>query len=283
MLNAVFLTITIFCITFQGVAKKAFSERVVGGTYFFTTLSTVFAMLFFVISALGNMSFDSSMIPYAIGFGVSYVVCLVSSILAIVYGSLSLTTLVMSYSLLVPTLYGLVFLNEPSSKWLVIGLVLLCFSLLLTNKTDGNMKISFKWVIYVLLATLGNGFCSVFQKMQQVKFNGAYKNEFMIVSLFVVVIVSAIMMFVKEKKELSLFVRRGWILCVACGIMNAIVNLLVMVLSNTMAASVLFPVLSAGELVLVYFISKYMYKETLSRAQLAGFVLGIFSVVFLSI
>ena len=283
MLNAVFLTITIFCITFQGVAKKAFSERVVGGTYFFTTLSTVFAMLFFVVSAFGNMHFDGAMVPYSIGFGVSYIVCLVSSILAIATGSLSLTTLIMSYSLLVPTLYGLIFLDEPVSKLLISGLILLCISLLLTNKTDGNMKISFKWVIYVLLATFGNGFCSVFQKMQQVKFNGAYKNEFMIVSLFVVVIVSALMMFAKEKKELSVFMKNGWLLCVACGVMNAIVNLLVMVLSNTMAASVLFPALSAGELVLVYFISKYVYKERLSRAQIIGFILGVLSIVLLSI
>ena len=40
-----------------------------------------------------------------------------------------------------------------------------------------------KWIIYSLLAFLGNGFCSVIQKIQQMNFDGLYKSEFMIVTL----------------------------------------------------------------------------------------------------
>ena len=48
------------------------------------------------------------------------------------------------------------------------------------------MKITWKWILYVLLAFLGNGACSTVQVLQQRTFAGAYKNELMIMALLIV-------------------------------------------------------------------------------------------------
>ena len=62
-----------------------------------------------------------------------------------------------------------------------------------------------------------------------------------------------------------------------------IINLFVMILSGKVAASVMFPLISGGGIILTYLISKFFYKETLSRRQFVGFILGLLSVIFLSL
>lgn len=281
-MNAVILLMIVVFVALQGVLKKAFNEKVTGGAYFFSALSTVAAMLFFVVTS-GNMEFNPDFLPYSLGFGISYAMSLIFGVLAIYHGSLSLTTLITSYSLMIPTLYGLIFLPESASNWLYIGIALLAVSLILVNKTSKNNPISFKWVVYVFLSFLGNGMCSVVQNMQQKAFDGAYKNEFMIAALIFVVIVSGILTIAKERKTFTVYLKKGWILAILCGIMNGVANLFVMILSNKMPASVMFPTISAGGIVITYIISKLLYKETLTNKQLIGFAIGTLSVIFLSI
>ena len=83
--------------------------------------------------------------------------------LAIKVGSLSLTSLAISFSLLIPTVVGIVLYDEPLTAWFFIGLGLLLASLVLINTKGGEIKITFKWIIFVLLAFIGNGSCSAVQ------------------------------------------------------------------------------------------------------------------------
>jgi drug/metabolite transporter (DMT)-like permease len=80
---------------------------------------------------------------------------------------LSLTSLFISYSLLLPTFYGLIFLGDKVSIFFAPAIILLVTSLFLINKRSDKKQINPKWIFYVVLATVGNGFCSVIQKMQQ--------------------------------------------------------------------------------------------------------------------
>ena len=70
---------------------------------------------------------------------------------------------------------------------------------------------------------------------------------------------------------------------VLCGVANGVVNLLVMVASLTIEKSVMFPLISAGGIVLTWIISVFLYKEKLSMKQNIGLVLGIVSIVFLNL
>ena len=68
------------------------------------------------------------------------------------------------------------------------------------------------------------------------------------------------------------------------GIANALVNLLVMVLvSKGMAASIMFPVISGGGIVLTTLVAIFIYKEKLSVNQYIGLLLGTVSVVLMNI
>ena len=267
----------------QSISKKEYNRRLSGGSFVFSAVATLIAGLFFLIMGIGSFSYQGEMLVYSLLFAVSYAMATVCSFFAIANGPLSLTSLVSQYSLIIPTFYGLLFLDEKVGKWLVIGLVLLFASILLINVTKGGEKITLKWAIFASLAFLGNGMCSTVQKAQQIAFDGAGKNEFMSIALFIATVGMLIFVAIWEKKEAAVNVKKGigWI--ALCGIANAVVNLFVMILSNSIPASIMFPLISAGGIIMSALVSIFVYKEKLTPLQITGLVLGTASVIFLNI
>ncbi len=284
-MNPILLILTILSVSTQGISVKAFGNRTDRkGLYLFSALSRLFGVIFFILTA-GSLSFDRAILPYAIAFSIFYGIGVIFNFLSINCGPLSLTSLITSYSLMLPTGFGLLFLHDPIGTGLIPGLILLLVSLFLINQkaNTNGAPISIKWGIFVTLAFLGNGGCSIAQSIQQRAFDGAFKNEFMIIALLLFVLVTGILSLCTERKKLLPCIKKGWVPAIVCGVANALMNLLVMVLQNRMPVSVLFPLMSAGGLVLTYFLSRFLYKEKLSKRQLIGFILGVLSVIFLNI
>ncbi len=283
-MNILYLVLIAAGCSVQRIVRKPYTLKNGGkGPFTFSLITVVAALLFFVFSAK-SFEFEIGILPYAALFALSYGASTVCSVYAIACGPLSLTGLLISYSLLLPTIYGLLFLHDDVSEWFYPGIALLMVSLFLLGKKNDKAPITFKWVVFVLLAFLGNGFCTIAQKMEQVAFDGAYKNEFMIVSLAMVVLAFGVcVLFSGERKELKTYVKTGWHLALVCGIANGVVNLLVMVLSGKMPAALMFPLISAGDIVITYFVSRFLYKEQLSAAQQWSLVLGIGAIVFLNL
>lgn len=283
MLNGIYLISIILGVTLQNVFKKPYVKKASGkGAFIFNALLSASAMLFFVVTSKG-MSFNYKILPYSLGFALAYASASVFAVLAISEGSLSLTSLFISYSLILPTLYGIIFLDDSLSIGFIVGMVLLSVSLFLINEKDGKVKITKKWLLYAFLSFVGNGMCSVVQKMQQTAFDGDYKNEFMIAALAVVTVITTAAALTKEKDFLSFCIAKGWYFAVLCGVINGIVNLLVMLLSGRMSVSVMFPLISAGGLVTTYLLARVVYKEKLSRLQMIGFALGTASIIFFNL
>ena len=112
--------------------------------------------------------------------------------------------LIMSYSLIIPTMYGIAFLKEPVRMSTYIGIALLMISLFMVNMKKENAKFSLVWIMWLIICFVGNGMCATVQKMQQLRFDGAYKSEFMIVALAVVIIIS--LAIYKEKLTASVII-----------------------------------------------------------------------------
>jgi len=281
-LDAFLIILVILGMSTQGLTRKSFSLKH-NAPFLFSFLSVGIAMIFFIISAGKNFIFSWDYIPYAIIFALGYGSATVFGFFAIMYGSLGLTSLVTSYSLIIPTIYGILFLGEKPSFMLYIGLVLLFASIFLINFVKGEKKPTVKWLIFVTLALVGNGVCTTAQKVQQMNQNKAFKNEFMAVSLFLVTVVCLIFAIIYHKKDFKpVLTKPVIILPIICGGANALVNYLVMVLSR-LPASLLFPVISAGGIILTGIISLTIYKERFTKQQILGMLLGITSVVCLNL
>lgn len=295
-MNAFLLLLVVLGLTAQHVTKKIYNQKNSGGVYTFSAISALVALLFFLIAGVGKLNFTWEIVPHAIGFALTYSFSILFSFLSIKEGPLSLTTLITSYSLLIPSIYGLIAWNEEFSCLLLIGILLLMVSIFFVqldpskNKKDketselkGKKPLTAKWALYVCLAFIGGGGCSTFQKDQQLKFNGAYKNEFMIVALLITFIAILAFALIFEKKNIAIYIKRGAVLSAVCGAANGAVNLIVMILSLRMAASVMFPIISAGGIVTASILSMTVYKEKLSTWQKIGLLLGVLAIVVLNI
>jgi len=284
MTNYLLLFSIVLGVGVQNIAKKFFNKKVIGGTYLFNAISIFFTLIFFVVT-MKNPAFSTEYLIYSFLFALSYITAGVFSFLAIKEGSLSLSSLIISYSLLVPSAYGLIFQNERFTLFLLIGLSLLIISLFLINfeKKTEKPQITFKWLIYITLAFLGNGFCSTVQRIQQIECEGKFKNEFMVVALLISFLVFMVLTILYDRKDLLINVKKGFISCFICGISNGVVNLFVIILSLSMAASVMFPIISAGGIIFSAITAIFLFKEKLSKLQYLGLVIGIISVIFLNI
>lgn len=283
-MNAILITLIVCGLSLQHITKKAFNEKMNNsGAITFTALSTLAAMLFFVFQI--KPDFDLAVLPYALGFGFFYGMAVLCSFFAIANGSLSITSLVTSYSLVIPTFYGILFGDDKFSVSLIVGLVLLMVSLFLINfvkRDDENNKITVKWIVFLVLAFVGNGLCTTVQNIQQKVFNGAYKAQFMSIALFFVVVVLLLIAIFKERKCMLSVIKKGSSEFLICGIANGLCNFLVMVMVLRMPASIMYPLISACSIILTYFISKFWFKEKLTLTQNIGFIFGVVSVVFLN-
>lgn len=270
----------------QNVLKQAFKDRSTHGTVLFSAVISAFALLFFV-AVNREWKPDARILPYGAGFGICYLFATVFAVLAIGTGSLAKTSLILSYSLLIPGFYGILFLGEPVSCFLVIGLCLLAVSLFLINyqKEQTPQTVSWQWILYVLLAFFGNGLCSVVQKAEQTNLGEGGQNLFMIFALFfcTVSLFVASFFFRKERGTGLPAMRSGWWLAGLCGILNGLVNYLVLYLNPRVPSSILFPLVSGGSMILVLLWSLFVKKERFSARQTVGFVIGIASIVILNI
>lgn len=283
-MSALYLITIVATIAGQNVMKKMYTRKAAGnGVFLFSACTVFFSMTFFVVTLGGAFKFDAGIIPYVIAFALTYAAATIFGILAISTGPLSLSALMNSYSLLIPTFYGVFYLKEPIKTTFVIGLIILAVSLFLVNKKNDKMRITPKWLLFAVLALLSNGACSTVQKMQQAAFFGEYRNEFMILSLAIVTVVFAALTLTVDKGSIKTNLYNARFSSVGCGVMNGLANMLVMVVSGMIPVSIMFPLVSAGGIIVTYLISRFIYKEKLSKIQFIGFLMGIASVVFLNL
>lgn len=185
-----FLCVAAVGVTFQNYISKKFNTRAkVINSYFYTAMVAFFSMIFFLLSSGGKICFIKEILPYSIAFAIVYGLTSFSTVKAMKYGPISITAFVVSSSLLIPTLFGVIVLNDSIGILKYSGIILIVFALILINvKKNSDTKISFKWAIFAIICFLGNGFLNIMQKIQQMTFEGGYKSEFMIVALAIVCI-----------------------------------------------------------------------------------------------
>ena len=287
-MNYFLLFLTALFIVFQKVIQDRYNAKCRSGVFLFSGMISFFAMCFFM-AVNRDWTWSSELIIPAISFGLSYAAATVFVVLAIRCGSLAKTTLITSYSLLVPAFAGLIILREPLGIPMIAGMILLVLSLWLTNhrkKTADTPKekISLKWLVFVLLGFIGNGMCSTVQKLAP-HYLGADVNltlsTIAALGLSIVVLIAA--SFLTKETDLKSTLRVGGPLSLFCGLFNGAVNYLAIYLNQFIPASVMFPVLSAGEIILIVPYSLLVRRERFTVKQWAGFAVGVVSVVLLNL
>jgi drug/metabolite transporter (DMT)-like permease len=294
------MIVCVITCTIQSPFKKLYQKKTNKGTFLFVSMITLAAACFFAGACVfQGFHFEWAALPYSLLFAFALAVCNVTSVLALRYGSLALTSLISSYSLMIPTVYGFLRFGEHVYVSQLIGLALLVVSLYMTNmakkqpapaagesaaQEKKEKKNSFTlWLIMAVAMALSNAMCTIVQREEQVRFNGAYKNEFMLIALLISFTVMLIVGLVRERRDLKTVMKLGALPAVLTGAANGATNLLVMVVTATIATSIFYPVISGGGMVLAYVISVTLFKEKFTTMQKIGILLGVASLLFLNI
>ena len=273
----------------EGVMIKKYNSKHQKGGFIFTALISLFAMLFFFITDKGGLNFPVEMIPYGIASGAFYCIASFLTFVAFGCGSFVLTNLFLSYSLLFSVCYGLFVLNDPATPLTYIGLALMMVSVFLVRgakKDDGNdekVKVSFKWIVCVVLSVIGSGMFGVMQKLQQVKFEKSCDNEFMIVTLGFSAAVLLIAGIIMNGKDLLYILRHGGLYASAAGVSNGATNLLNLVVNAMIPISIAAPTRSGIKIVVSFLISLFIFKEKLTKRQITGVIIGAVALILLNI
>lgn len=273
----------------EGVMIKKYNSKHKKGGFIFTALISLFAMLFFFVTDNGGLKFPPEMIPYGIASGAFY--CMASFLTYVAYGcgSFVLTNLFLSYSLLFSVGYGLFVLGESATVLTYIGLGLMMISVFLVrgvkkdSAAEEKTKISLKWVICIALSVIGSGMFGVMQKLQQVKFEKSCDNEFMIVTLGFSAAVLLIAGIIMNGKDLLYILRHGGLYASAAGVSNGATNLLNLIVNAMIPISIAAPTRSGVKIVISFLISLFIFKEKLTKRQVAGVVIGAAALILLNL
>ncbi len=259
--------------------------------FLFTSVAALAAAVFFFCYNGFGFSFDTYTMCMALLFAAAYLTCGISSVCALKHGSVAITSMISSLSLMLPTVFGVVYWKEPVTPAFVLGIVLFCVSVVLVNikgKKSGAQKggyVSVKpiWLVFVFLVFVSNGTCSIIQTYHQKTGGTPYKAELMIMALLVVFAVNAVISVVMLKKELVPHLKAITPYGVGYGILNGCVNLGVMLLASNgvVGQSVYFPIVSVGTLVLVFAASLAIFRERFRPVQYVGVLCGVVTIVLL--
>ncbi len=236
-----------------------------------------------------NFSFDAKVLPYSVMFGLFLTLGTICNIFALKTGPIVLTSLIVQISTVMVAVWGLIFWNTEFTVKVLLGIILVVVSLFLclyTKKQEEDaktQKITFKWLVFVMLAFTGNGGCLIVQKSQQMAFNNEHSNMLMAFAMVICIIAGTIALIKSDKQDLKPIVKKGGIFACLVGVGNVLLNLFVLLLANTtLSPSLIYPTLAVGSLIITTILSIFLFKERLKWWQWIGVAVGMVAVGLLS-
>lgn len=292
-MNSYFLLIiSISSNLFGGVIKKDINNKYEKGFFsyqFFNCIVSLFSALFLMVMS-SNLQSSTFTVFFAITFGAVTLIQQLSNLMAIELGPFSYTSVIISLSTLIPTLSGAIWWEESINPLQYIGIILLLLSLVLSvDFTKNKSKTNIKWLICCFVAFISTGLIGVMQKIHQ---TSLYKDEldgFLIIAFIFSFFISLILTLVFRnkrnldvyKKEKSIINIKPIIFMIISGLFVALNNKLNLYLSGVMDSAVFFPIVNGGGLILTTLAAILIFKEKLKKAQIAGLISGIISVILL--
>ncbi len=269
--------LTSLCNVSQSTFTKLASSKKETPLMGFNAIKVGTAFILFLLLSLKGSCLHMPTILFASIYGILLFFSTLFGYLALKSGSMALTSLIVSYSVIIPCLFGFIFLGEALTIPKFSGIICLLVSMFLLRKKSDNIKAEKGWIFYILITFCCNGACSIIQKIHQIQYPAMYVNEFTVSSLFVAFIIFVIMSI--SKKEVKSIPSKGY--GALAGILMGTGNYLTLILSSKLDATVLFPLITIASMLINVSISKLLFKDKFNLIQLLGMALGIVSVLLI--
>ena len=267
----------IFAVTQSVLCKISSSGGRVARAMSFNLFKSLGSFILFALICIWNFKWHMPTVIYGIIYGVGILSCNICGYIALAKGPMALTSLITTYNVVIPCIYGVAFLNEKVGVAQAIGFVLLIISLFFLRKKDKKMVFKKHWVLFTAINFLGNGINSVVLKTHQTMFPGQFRMEFMCISMLVgFVVLLGATIYKKEKPEPS-----EMKFSVPAGILTGGTTFISLYLSAKVDATVLFPLTTVFSICINCISSKVIFKDRFTVEQIIGIILGVISVILI--
>lgn len=257
--------------------------RAGGDSYIFNLVKSFAAFAVFLVAAVvSGERPDGPTVFFSLLNGVFMTVANYCGYVAITTGPMAIANIVASFSLVFPTLWGLLFLNESMSATGIVGFVMIFLALLLINlngKSTGGAKMTLKWWLFSFATMLANGCFSIVQIVYN-RYSSDCKFSYLSGAMLVPTVVFLAVCALKRRKAMPV---KCVSLSAASGVSNGLYNLMTFLLISLTDVSLIFPIVAVISSVLVALSAFLLFKEKLGRLQLLGFVTGIVAVFLMKL
>ncbi len=273
--------------TFQLKCEKRGSD-----TYLFQSLFCLVAAGAYSVS--GGLVFDLSVSQAfsAALFGLFFAMAVLFSAECYVCGPMSLTSVIVNSSVVIPVLYSCVVLKEGITFTQISGCILLLLTFFLSAFQKGKTAdkgVNFKWLAFVFIAFASNGITAVIQKLYKMSAPQSDGNIFMSFAYLTAAVVLLIAFAVKknEAKTVNAVSKNALpiavVLVLSAGLGSFIGNGVLMSLSTKVPAALLYPFVNGGLCVTVSAFSIIIFREKPNIKKIITILVGLSAIIVLNL
>ncbi len=240
------------------------------------------SLMFLLMGVVLSLSFHLPTLLYSLAYAFFILISMWAGLKALASGPLAITSMIISFSLMIPCAFGIFVLGESLSVFGIIGLILLFSSLFVINaKKRSDKKANLKWFIFTVTTMISDGCCSIVKKLHQKAFPNSYMVEFMLYTMVIASLVFTVIMLCKHKpKTAKQLIDLNGILS---GVANGGSCFVSLYLASVENLTVMSPVIAALTSLASLAAGKFLFKEKLTVLQIIGFCLGISSIILLKL
>lgn len=276
-----------FLDTFKNIYYNYFGKNMMKGTrdtLLFNAVSCVGAVIYFICRGADFSISSYSMIMAAV-FGFVTVGAQYFGLLSMGLGPMSYSVLFTYLSMLIPTIFGVVYYGATTTGAQIVGIILMLVTFVLSCELKGDTKVSIKWILAAFASFLGWGLVGVCQQLHQ---NSQYANELIgfLLWTFIFSTVFFGILFGFSKKEkyesgASKVKLSSLLLMLVTGAAIGSINEINLYLSGAMNPIIFFPIVNGGVILLSGIAAISVFREKLSVKQWWGLVAGFISIMCL--
>lgn len=294
-MNAIWIILSIVLFVIQSAALKKIKVVTLRQNLLSTGISSgIIAVCLGVWALIVRPSFSFGTLLYGSIFGAAFVFCLAVYYFAMQSGPLSYTSFFFSASMLIPSLIGLIFWDEPFSWSLGGGIILFMAAFYFITVLGGakGKKANTRWLILCILTWVSNGSLAIFMNLQQqfLKKNNLpdESSQLMLVSFSVACLLCLIVCLFLGKKGDNIrndlpVMRQSLLPIILVAVGTGLGNILISYLTGVVPSSYLFPVVQGSIMVAITLYSTLVLKEKINNAGKIGIIIGALAIVLLNI
>lgn len=281
------LVVSIFLAVLKSSVYNSYAKNEnpdTAGVFLFNTIGYGIAVLTSICFGIGS-KISLETIYCAIFYAISVSSLQALTIAAMKIGSMSATSLMVLYGMIIPSIAGPLFWHEKFSILQAVGILLILVSMWLLNKADSKEDTTNKkWRFLVVLCFILSGCAGLAEKIHQSTSGKDEKTMFLFTAYLIMFVVSAVLYFIfkgkkKEKTKSKAIIVSGGV----SGIIVALYGLTNLTLAGTLDSLIYYPVANGGALLFTVLISVVLFKEKCTKRHIFGFAIGLIAILLLSI